>query len=105
MSWSFNAIGKPALIAQALEEESKRLSGQSKVEFDAAKPHLVELLNNNFATSGSGYNEPLVQFEASGSGMAKTEVSTADNGNVETVKQVQRNCSVSIKPLYGKLLI
>ncbi|MGD9644298.1 MAG: hypothetical protein AB7U73_01210 [Pirellulales bacterium] len=101
MSWSFNAIGKPELIAQALEQESAKLSGQCKLEFDDALPHLTSLLRQNFAQHGSGYHEPLIEFSASGSGSAK---SVPDGDTVKT-EQMQRSCSVTIKPLYGRLLI
>lgn len=91
MSWSVNLIGKPAAVAAALEEESGRLTDQSKVEFDAAKPHLVALVLENFANA-EGYTEPIVQLEASGHGYAR-----------ET-EQVQRNLQVKLTPLYGKLV-
>ncbi|MBX9790175.1 MAG: hypothetical protein K2Y37_14760 [Pirellulales bacterium] len=87
MSWSFTAVGRPELIAAALEAESAKLTGQCKVEFDAAWPHLAALLRENFALADSGYYPPLIEFYANGSGTSKEG------------RQLQRNCTVTIKPL------
>lgn len=104
MSWSFSAIGTPEKIAAALDEESGKLSGQSKVEFDDAMPHLQALLRQNFVAEGSGYTPPLVEFSASGSGSALTP-RDPDGGLTGEVKQLQRQCSVAIKPMYARPLI
>lgn len=98
MSWSVIFAGNPSRIMQALKDESGKLSGQSKVEFDAALPSLIELLGNNFAREDSGYNSPLVRLRASGSGVAKT-------GADGEPQQMQRTCSVSIEPFYESLLL
>ncbi len=47
MSWSFSAVGKPGAICDALDRESSRLSGDSKTEFDAARPALQTLVAAN----------------------------------------------------------
>jgi hypothetical protein len=96
MSWSFACIGKPAAVAAAIEAHGEKLSGQSRVEFDAAKPHLVALVKENFALPGSSYAEPLIDFEASGSGTT--------HGPPGSEAQVQRQCHVSVKPVWKALV-
>src|SRR6478752_5471343 len=51
MSWSVYFIGTPAAIVTALHKESNRLTGDSKEEFDKAKPHLIALVESNFNTN------------------------------------------------------
>jgi len=87
MSWNITIIGKPENVSTALSAESEKISGQSKIEYDAALPHLQALVKETF-----GDNTPLVKLEASGHGMA-----TAD-------KQVMRQLSVSIQPIYGNIV-
>jgi hypothetical protein len=90
MSWSVAVIGTPEKIVEYLEQESARLTGQSKVEFDDAKPHIVALVKENFKEAG----EPvLVDLQANGSGSGQGDV------------QVNRSCSVSVKPIYARLLL
>ena len=93
MSWSFNAIGRPDAIAAALAQESNILRGHCKAEFDAALPHMLALLAQNYAVPGSGYNQPLVEFTASGSGYVKDGV------------DAQRECMVQIKRLYASRIL
>lgn len=45
MSFSVSIIGMPEAIKRKLVEESERLTGQSKVEFDAVKPALDTILD------------------------------------------------------------
>jgi hypothetical protein len=92
MSWSFSAIGTPDKIAEAIEAESEKLAGQSKLEFDEAKPHLVGLVKQNFAKD-PGYSPPVMNFSASGSGSARGD------------EQIHRSCSVKIESMYTKLLV
>jgi hypothetical protein len=95
MSWSVSFIGKPEKVAEALEKHSASLTGQSKIEFDEAKPHLVALVNNNFnkrAGEQGGGVEPFIQLDASGSGCAQRD------------EQVQRQVSVTLKSIYGALV-
>ena len=94
MSWSFSCLGKPSKVAEAIDKHSETLNGQSKVEFDDAKPHLMALVNENFAKQGTGYSEPTIDFEASGSG----------SFDVTKQEHVQRNCTVSIKPVWKTLV-
>lgn len=95
MSWSVLLIGTPANIAKALEDESAKLDGQSKIEFDAAKPHLAALVLENFANA-EPYITPLVQLEAGGHGYA--------TGTPDNTQQVYRTIQVKITPLYGRLV-
>jgi hypothetical protein len=44
MSWSVGFIGKPEKIAEALNAEANKLSGQSKKEFERALPHMTALV-------------------------------------------------------------
>lgn len=87
MSWSISLIGNPSLIAGALEKESERLTGESKVEFDAAKAHLQALLKENFSPLNS-----LVRLTASGHGYKKEGL------------DVYRQCYVTLEPLTGTLV-
>lgn len=92
MSWSVSFLGKPEAVAAALERESEKHTGQSKVEYDDAKPHLVALVRQNFADPAGPYQTPLIKFEACGSGC------------VQNGQQVQRSCTVKIEPLYANLV-
>lgn len=51
MSWSINLIGSPENVGKALEANSGNLSGQSKVEYDAALPHIKALVEQNVNNS------------------------------------------------------
>lgn len=71
MSWSFRVMGKPDAVVRALEEESGKLTGQSKIEFDEALPHLIGLVKQNFNQQGS---IPTIKIDANGSGSSKDGV-------------------------------
>ena len=45
VSFSVTFVGKPEAIKRKLAEESARLTGQSKTEFDAVKPALETILD------------------------------------------------------------
>lgn len=64
MSWSVTFIGKTENIAKALEESSAKMQGASKVEFDAALPHLIGLVKENW---NHGI-DPIMKITASGHG-------------------------------------
>jgi len=64
MSWSVSMSGKPAEVVRKLRETS--YTGDSKVEFDAALPHLVGLVEQNHA-------ERTVSLTASGHGVENRE--------------------------------
>ena len=60
MSFSVTFIGKPEAIKRKLAEESERLTDQSKVEFDAVRPALETILdqqvgNNAVHLSANGH--------------------------------------------------
>jgi len=91
MSWSIQLIGKPENITKALQAESERLKDESKLEFDAALPHLLGLLGQNFSGDGSApYDGGLIKLVASGHGSFKKN---ADG----TSTPIDRNCRVSIE--------
>jgi hypothetical protein len=87
MSWSITFIGKPENIALALEEESTKLDGQSKLEYDSALPHLVALVKENF-----GNDKPIVKVAANGYGYAVGD------------EQKERYLAVSVERIYGTLV-
>jgi hypothetical protein len=87
MSWSITFIGKPENVANALEEQSTKLEGQSKVEYDSALPHMVALVKENFGT-----DEPIIKIAANGHGYSA-------NG-----EQQQRQLVVTIERIYGTLV-
>jgi hypothetical protein len=104
MSWSFNAIGLPENICKALDENSTKLGGQSRIEFDSAKPLLAAILRENFAKEASASGEiksstrtPVVIFEASGSGGVVMKGS--DKG-----EQLYRNLQLSMRPIHAQLV-
>ena len=84
MSWSVQFIGKPEKVSEALQAQSEKMSGESKVEYDSALPHLVALVNENF-----GYDYP-VKLLASGHG--------------QTGEKPNRQLTASIELIYGLLV-
>lgn len=100
MSWSVNYLGKASLVAKALDDESAKMSGQSKVEFDDAKPHLIALVIQNFTEDG--HPDALVRLNASGHG---TATSTAGTGETAEPKQLTRSCTVSLERWYSTVLV
>jgi hypothetical protein len=88
MSWNVSMIGTPEKVAAALEEHAGTLSGQSKVEYEAAAPYLAGLVRQNFAKT-----DMVVKVEASG------------HGQMEDGKDVNRCVSVKLEYSYAKLLV
>lgn len=84
MSWSVQFIGKPEKVVEALQTQSNNLTGESKVEYDSALPHLIALVNENF---GTGYP---VKLSASGHG--------------QTGEKPTRQLTASIELIYGLLV-
>jgi hypothetical protein len=76
MSFSVTFIGKPDAIKRKLEEESARLTDQSKAEFDALKPALDTILDQQV---GNG----AVQLHANGHATFANGVKTYGNCNVD----------------------
>jgi len=70
MSWSIDIRGTPDVVAAQLAEQSERLGGQSKVEFDDALPFLTGLVLQNF--SADGQPGPTLRLRASGYGSASS---------------------------------
>lgn len=96
MSWSFAATGTPEKIIAEIKrvcDKEYTAGTQSRLEFERALPHLVGLLELNYANPGSGYDEPIVRIEASGSGTTK-------NG-----EQVAEQVTAKIERVWGKLLV
>lgn len=89
MSWSVTIIGNPANVAAALTAQSETMEGQTKIEFDAALPHLVALVQQNFYVGGP---TPVIKLAASGHGYAVGE------------EQRQRQLSASIEVTYATLV-
>ena len=67
MSWSNSWIGKPSAIKAAIGRYSDTLTGLSKEEFDAARPHLEGLLDQNTNKD----KEPIVHLDANGHAYVK----------------------------------
>ena len=87
MSWSKTVIGKPENVVAALEAYSEKLNGASKVEYDAALPHMVGLTKQ---TIGEG---KIVKVAATGHG-------TVDGDGVITSNQ----CQISIEVLFAEIV-
>jgi hypothetical protein len=87
MSWNVEYFGKPQAVAKALSEYSKNLEGQSKEEYDAALPHLIVLVEQNFSPINPG---KIIRMKANGHGTIN------DRGEF-----VDRNCDVIIETTYG----
>lgn len=90
MSWSIGFIGTPEKISAALTAHSEKLDGQSKIEYDAALPHLDALVASNYNKS---YPEMAIQITANGHAY--------NDGQGETSYS---NCNVSINALNGQLV-
>lgn len=84
MSWSVMLIGKPEAIKRALVENSERLTGQSKTEFDAVKPALDTILDQEVENG-------VIQLTANG------------HANVTDGVKTYGNCGVEVKVL-GQLV-
>lgn len=76
MSYSVQFVGKPEAIKRKLDEPSQILTGQSKEEFDAAKPAIETLLDQNV---GNG----VVQLYANGHASFENGVKTFGQCTVE----------------------
>jgi hypothetical protein len=86
MSWAVTASGTPGAVAAALRQYGETLTGQSRRAYDDALPHLVGLVEQNFAQAEfAGHASAELIVEASGSGIATA------------ARQILRECSVSIR--------
>ncbi|MEP6743424.1 MAG: hypothetical protein ABJB61_13075 [bacterium] len=84
MSFSVIFIGKPEAIKRKLAEESNRLTGQSKDEFNALRPALETILDQQFGNGAISLN-------------AYGHASFTDG------EKTFGNCGVEVKPL-GQLV-
>jgi hypothetical protein len=98
MSWSVSYIGTAQKIIDALNDQSEKLQGPSKEEFDSALPHLRGLLAENYAP-----NAPLLKLDASGSGYSTRKFDSAGIDYTDT-KEEQRSCTVQLETLWGVLV-
>lgn len=87
MSWSIAIIGKAENVVKALDEQSEKLSGQSKIEYDDVLPHMKAIVSQNF-----GNENVCISVSASGHGYA------VDG------EQKNRTASVRIENIYGVLV-
>ncbi len=90
MSWSIALIGTTTKVSEALTAYSGSLEGQSKQEYDAALPHLVGIVEQNFEKNTL---EPIIKLAANGHGYG------ADG------TQISNNLTVSVERFYGKIVI
>lgn len=86
MSWSLKLIGKAKNISEALEKQ-KFSDANSEAEFQAARPHLVGIVNQNF-----GNDNQVLILTASGHGYF-------NNG-----EGINRNLQVELKSEWGTLV-
>jgi len=87
MSWSVTVIGKPDKVAEELDKHSDTLTGQSKTEYDEAKPALQSLVRLNVG------GENLVKLTASG------------HANFTDGKKTYGTCGVTMETFYAKLAL
>ncbi len=66
MSWNVLFIGTPENVVKALRENTEKLSGYSKTEYETALPSMVHLVSQNF-----GNPQQLVKVVANGHGWAE----------------------------------
>ena len=93
MSWNISIIGAPENVVKALEEESGKLSGQCKVEFDGALPHLVGLVKQNFNDfARTGSRDQIIKLDAAGFGHAQGD------------QQIQRSCLATLESFCTKIV-
>lgn len=81
MSWSNSWLGKVDGIKAAMDRYGEQLTGNSREEFEAAKPHLVGLLDQNTSVGS------VLHLDA--------------NGHAYTNQEGQRiaQCSVTLKTI------
>ncbi len=83
MSFGVTFVGKPDAIKRKLAEQSAMLTDQSKAEFDAVKPALETILDQQV---GNG----VIRLEANGHATFANGVKTYGNCNVDikTIGQI-----------------
>lgn len=69
MSWSVTFIGKSDKVVEALQKNLEKLHSPTKEEYEAALPHMVELVSQNFENG----NPIDMKIEAGGSAYIKDD--------------------------------
>lgn len=87
MSWGVTIIGRPEKIGERLDAYEARLEGQSRIEFEGAKPHLRGLVEQAVGAN------VIIKLAASG------------HANFENGKKIYGSISVSIEHMYGDLAV
>lgn len=95
MSWNVTFLGKPENVVSALKNHSTKLADASKREYDAALPHMIGLVEQNFNNTEG--NDPVVKIEASGSGYEPTAPTPTNGANC--------TCQVKVEPIWGAILV
>lgn len=90
MSWSFNSTGTPETVEQELDTQNTGLTGFSKEEWDAAKPHLLGLVRRNIGGT--------ISLSANGHAIKSGD---ADNRLKESTCQVTLLRSPTVEPSVG----
>lgn len=88
MSWSISGIGKVEALKRLLQKNSEQLTGQSKTEFDEARPHIEALLDQNV---NGAYPAFAMKLEANG------------HGSFEGGKKTYGSCQVTLLSM-GQLI-
>jgi hypothetical protein len=81
MSWSISFIGTADKLVEALDNQSNILTGASKEEFDAVKPHIIGIVNQNY-NKKEGSTQPTLRVVANGHGYKGPDQEYV-NANVE----------------------
>jgi hypothetical protein len=82
MSWSFHGVGTPDALLREIDRQCEQYSGQSREEFDAARPHLKGLVEQAVPASVA-----VVSVNAHGHASFTNGVKTQGNIAVE-IKQI-----------------
>lgn len=97
MSWSIQAIGKPDAVKRAIETANIGLTGQSKDEWEEAKPALLALV-------GANCGNVVVRLNASGHVSFELRPVERDSEGMPTKTErikTHGQCSVTIEPIHG----
>ena len=79
MSWSIDLIGETQAVVSELTRLSGPMSGDSKIEYDAALPHMIGIVEQNYSVE----NHPrIIRIKANGHGHGQSRIC---NVNVETI--------------------
>jgi len=83
MSWHVACIGSPSAIKQHLEKYGASISGESKTEFEAAKPHLAALVDLNSNKNGPCTLQLSANGHATWTGQGESRVTQYSTCSVE----------------------